>query len=104
MFDADCSNDLAGAPPVMLVAGEGQIVILIAGVPAGQQLVPLSASTRAARLTWFVDGALVGAAVSDQRVSWTPVSGKHEIVVADDAGRKARRVLQVERGPVQRAR
>jgi hypothetical protein len=58
--------------------------------------VPLSASTRAATLTWFVDGALVGSAAADQRVYWTPAPGRHEIVVADDAGRKARRTLVVE--------
>jgi membrane carboxypeptidase/penicillin-binding protein PbpC len=85
----------------MITPGEGQIVTLIPGVPATHQLVPLAASTHAAKLTWFVDGALVGTTPSDERVYWTPVAGKHEIVVADDAGRKARRILQVERGASQ---
>jgi len=102
VFDADCPPELATAAPVMVTPGEGQIVTLIPGVPAAHQLVPLTASTRAARLSWFVDGALVGSAPSDQRVYWTPVAGKHEIVVADDAGRKARRALTVERGAAQR--
>jgi penicillin-binding protein 1C len=104
VFDGDCAAEIASAPPVMMTPGEGQIVTLIPGVAAGRQLVPLSASTRAARVSWFVDGALVGTAPSDQRVYWTPAAGKHEIVVSDDAGRKAHRVLVVERGAAQRAR
>jgi penicillin-binding protein 1C len=104
VFDADCATELTTAPPVMVTPGEGQIVTLIPGVPAARQLVPLTASTHAATLSWFVDGALVGTAPSDQRVYWTPVAGKHEIVVADDAGRKARRSLTVEQGASQRAR
>jgi penicillin-binding protein 1C len=102
VFDADCPPELASPPPVMITPGEGQIVTLIPGVPADHQQVPLTASTRAARLSWFVDGALVGSAGSDQRVYWTPAAGKHDLVVADDAGRKARRTLVVERGAAQR--
>jgi penicillin-binding protein 1C len=104
VFDDDCAGELTTAPPVIVTPGEGQIVTLIPGVDAGHQLVPLTASTRAARLTWFVDGALVGSAPSDERVYWTPVAGKHVIVVADDAGHKAHRALDVERGAAQRAR
>jgi membrane carboxypeptidase/penicillin-binding protein PbpC len=89
---------------VIVTPGEGQIVTLIPGVPEAHQLVPLTASTHAAKLTWFVDGAVVGTAASDERVYWTPAAGKHEIVVADGAGRKAHRMLDVERGAAQRAR
>jgi penicillin-binding protein 1C len=101
VFDDDCAAEIASAPPVMRTPGEGQVVTLIPGMPSGKQLVPLSATTRAARLSWFVDGALVGSAPSDERVYWTPVAGKHDIVVADDAGRKAHRVLAVEHGAAQ---
>jgi penicillin-binding protein 1C len=104
VFDDGCAAELTDAAPVMMTPGEGQVVTLIPGVPESHQLVPLSASTRAAHLHWFVDGALVGSAPSDQRVYWTPVAGKHEIVVADDAGHKAHRVLAVERGAAQHAR
>jgi penicillin-binding protein 1C len=104
VFDDDCAPGITNAPPVMVTPGEGQIVTLIPGVPAAHQLVPLSASTRAANLTWFVDGALVRTAPADERVYWTPVAGKHEIVVADDAGRKARRMLTIEHGAAQRPR
>jgi penicillin-binding protein 1C len=104
VFDDDCAADIARVAPAILTPGEGQIVALIPGVAASHQLVPLTASTHAAKLTWFVDGALVGAAASDQRMYWTPVAGKHEIVVADDAGRKAHRLIVVEQGAAQRVR
>jgi penicillin-binding protein 1C len=104
VFDDDCAADVANAPPVIVTPGEGQVVTLIPGVPEARQLVPLTASTHAAKLTWFVDGAVVGTAPSDERVYWTPAAGKHEIVVADDAGRKAHRMLAVERGAAQRSR
>ncbi|HEX3759572.1 MAG TPA: hypothetical protein VHW23_12745, partial [Kofleriaceae bacterium] len=103
VFDDGCTGALADAPPVMTTPGDGQVVQLIPGMPASHQQVPLSASTRAAQLHWFVDGALIGSAPADQRVYWTPVAGKHEIVVADDAGHKAHRVLAVERGATQHA-
>ncbi|HEX4420417.1 MAG TPA: penicillin-binding transpeptidase domain-containing protein, partial [Kofleriaceae bacterium] len=98
VFDDDCAGGRTAAPPAIITPGEGQIVTLIPGVDPAHQLVPLTASTRAATVTWFVDGALVGTAASDARVYWTPVAGKHAIVVVDDAGHKARRALQVELG------
>jgi penicillin-binding protein 1C len=98
VFDDDCAAEIASAPPVMVTPGDGQIVTLIPGVPANRQRVPLSAATRAATVSWFVDGALVGTVASEARLYWTPTAGRHEIVVADDAGRKARRTLSVERG------
>ena len=94
-FAEGCAGDAGGSPPIIITPGEGQIVTLIPGVSTKSQVVPLSASTRAATLSWFVDGALVGTAAASERLYWTPTSGKHEIVVSDDAGRKARRVLQV---------
>jgi penicillin-binding protein 1C len=103
-FDDDCAPDTGNPPPVIVTPGDGQIVTLIPGLPENRQRVPLTASTRAATLTWFVDGAVVGTASSDQRVYWTPAAGVHDVVVADDAGRKAHRVLTVERGAAQRHR
>jgi penicillin-binding protein 1C len=104
VFDEDCAADLGNTPPMIVTPGEGQIVALIPGVPVAHQLVPLTASTHPAWLTWFVDGALIGTAASDERVYWTPAAGKHEIVVTDDAGHKASRMLEVERGAAQRGR
>lgn len=52
-------------------------------------------------MTWFVDGERVGSASSVDRVYWTPTLGTHEIVVADEGGRKARRKLVVQMGASQ---
>ena len=64
----------------------------------------LGLPTEVAACVVNLDGVLVGSAAADQRVYWTPAVGRHEIVVADDAGRKARRTLIVERGASQRPR
>ena len=82
-------------PPKILSPAEGQVVTLLPGVPAKSQVVALSASTRAATLTWFVDGALVGTAPAAQRLYWTPVPGTHDVVVADETGKKTHRTLTV---------
>jgi penicillin-binding protein 1C len=83
-------------PPVMVTPSENQVVTLIPGVPAKQQSIPLSASTRAATVSWFVDGALIATVPATERAYWVPTAGKHDIVVADEAGRKARRTLDVQ--------
>ncbi|MBS1122313.1 MAG: penicillin-binding protein [Deltaproteobacteria bacterium] len=81
--------------PMMVAPSEGQIVMLIPGVPANHQSVPLAVSTRAATVSWFVDGELVGTAPASERLYWVPTPGVHEVLVADAAGRKARRKLDV---------
>jgi membrane carboxypeptidase/penicillin-binding protein PbpC len=68
-------------------------------MPAEQQRIPLSASARTARISWFVDGAHLGTLPAGERLHWTPTPGRHEIVVTDEAGRKARRTLDVKLGP-----
>jgi penicillin-binding protein 1C len=88
-------------PPILMTPSEGQVVTLIPGVPEKNQVVALSASTRARTLSWFVDGQLVATAPANERVYWTPTIGTHQIVVADDAGRKARRRLVVKMGASQ---
>lgn len=91
----------SGEPPRMMTPSEGQVVTLIPGVATKHQVVPLSASTRSATLSWFVDGVLVATAAANDRVYWTPSVGTHDVVVADDAGRKARRKLVVKMGASQ---
>ncbi len=99
VFADGCVPDTNTAAPTMLTPAEGQVVTLIPGMPAEQQRIPLTASSRTARVSWFVDGAHVGTAGSSERLHWTPSPGRHEIVVTDDAGRKARRTLDVKLGP-----
>jgi penicillin-binding protein 1C len=59
--------------------------------------VPFQVETRAPTVSWFVDGALVATLPSSQRLFWSPTPGRHDIVVADDSGRKDRRTLEVRR-------
>jgi membrane carboxypeptidase/penicillin-binding protein PbpC len=96
---AERAGDAAIAPPSIVTPGEGQVVTLIPGVTPGAQKVALTASTRAAHLSWFVDGALIETAPAGARVFWIPTAGKHELVVRDDAGRKARRLVEVRDTP-----
>jgi penicillin-binding protein 1C len=94
IFDAGCIADVGG-PPIMVTPSEGQIITLIPGMPVTHQSVPLTVTTRASTVSWFVDGAHVGTGPASQRMYWSPSRGKHEIVVADASGRKARRRLEV---------
>ncbi len=98
VFADGCAPEtIASTPPQMLTPADGQVVTLIPGVPTKNQLVPLTASTRSAQLSWFVDGELIGTGVASDRVYWEPTLGKHDIVVADATGKKSRRTLRVER-------
>ncbi|WP_426750621.1 penicillin-binding protein 1C [Myxococcus sp. Y35] len=84
------------AAPAIVSPAPGQVAILIPGVPASQQEVPLEAEASHERaLTWFVDGALLGTARADERMWWTPSVGSHEILVTDDRGLSAKRTLVV---------
>jgi penicillin-binding protein 1C len=90
------ADDLAVASPA-----DGQVVVLIPGLPAQEQEVPFAADATHpdAHLTWFVDGARVGSGTPEARVWWTPVIGRHEVVVVDDDGALARRWLEVKDKP-----
>ncbi|MGE0867352.1 MAG: penicillin-binding protein 1C [Kofleriaceae bacterium] len=86
------------APPEITTPGKNQVIALIPGLAATKQAVALSATTQSSTLWWFVDGELIASGPSSQRAYWTPAPGTHEIVVADEAGRKARRTLEVVAG------
>lgn len=96
-----CAAPTDSGAPVMMLPSEGQTITLIPGVDAKNQVVPLQVSTRAGTVTWFVDGTLVATVAATERAYWTPTLGKHDVVVADEAGRKARRKLVVQMGASQ---
>ena len=96
VFADGCAPD-SDAPPVMLTPGEGEVVTLLPGMAAERQTVQLTVSAHTPHVAWFVDGELIGTGDASERMFWTPTPGKHEIVVADDSGRKARRTLEVKR-------
>lgn len=91
-----CEPGGAQAAPQIVSPPEGQVALLIPGVAAEQQEVPLEAEAAHDReLTWFVNGAYLGRAKADERLWWKPAVGTHEILVTDDKGLSARRTLVV---------
>ncbi|MGE3457505.1 MAG: penicillin-binding protein 1C [Kofleriaceae bacterium] len=101
---ADSCAGLALAPPEITTPGRGQVITMIPGLAATKQAVALSATTQSSTLWWFVDGELISSGPSNQRAYWTPKPGSHEIVVTDEAGRNARRTLEVITGLTASAR
>lgn len=91
-----CEPGGAQRAPEIISPGQGQVALLIPGVSADQQEVPLEAEAEGDReLTWFVDGTFLASARADERVWWSPSVGTHEILVSDDRGLSARRTLEV---------
>ncbi|MCE9666611.1 penicillin-binding protein 1C [Myxococcus stipitatus] len=91
-----CETGGARAAPGIVSPAEGHVVMLIPGVAADRQEVPLEAEASHERmLSWFVDGALLASARADERVWWTPTPGTHEILVTDDRGLTSKRTLEV---------
>ncbi|QRO00381.1 penicillin-binding protein 1C [Archangium violaceum] len=91
-----CEPGGALRAPEIISPGHGQVSLLIPGVAADQQEVPLEAEADGDRqLTWFVDGAFLASAKADERVWWAPSPGTHEILVSDERGLSARRTLVV---------
>jgi penicillin-binding protein 1C len=93
-FADGCAPGLGDKPSIVTPA-EGQVIVLIPGVPADHQQVPLQAETRSSSLSWFVDGALISTAPASQRVFWSPVPGTHDVVAEDESGQKHRRRIEV---------
>ncbi len=96
-----CAPSADAVPPRIITPADNQVAVLIPGLPAEEQELPLVADVDrpGARLTWFVDGEAVGTAAGDERVWWIPTLGRHELVVVDDAGGMARRWLEVRDRP-----
>ena len=70
--------------------------MLVPGVPASDQEVALLADAPVgARLSWFVDGQYLGVTAAGETSWWTPGPGLHRIVVMDEAGASASRMLEV---------
>ncbi len=93
-----CQAPASGRPPAILHPPAGHVALLVPGLEADAQQVPLQAEASGAeRLTWFVNGELLAAAPADERVWWIPSSGRHEILVADARGRSSKRWLEVRR-------
>jgi penicillin-binding protein 1C len=91
-------------PPRILSPSREETVVLLPGVAASDQEVPLEAESALAdaSLSWFVDGEWVGSASADERLWWTPEPGVHEVVVLDARGLSSRVEVEVSSGALAR--
>jgi penicillin-binding protein 1C len=71
-------------------------LLMLPGVPAEDQEVPLQAEAEGARrISWFVDGRYLGSAPAAEALWWTPAPGTHEVLATDGGGATARATLRV---------
>ena len=68
--------------PGIVYPAEGMLIALDPDIPAGRQLVPLTASGDRAGLRWRLDGRLLEAT---QR-NWSPLPGKYSLSLVDQRG------------------
>ena len=94
---AACSLRDPAPPPRIVQPGLGAVVVLVPGLAPGSQELPLAADLDQpdGPLWWYVDGTLVARASADQQAWWTPVPGRHEIVVLASDGTGDRRWIEV---------
>jgi len=91
-----CSPPGELSAPAIIHPPTGHVALLMPGMDAADQQVPLVAEARdGALLDWFVDGRFIGRAAADQRLWWTPEPGRHQIVASDSRGRLGKRTLEV---------
>lgn len=93
-----CAPRAGLSAPRIVSPAAGAVALLIPGLPAAEQDIPLEAEAAEGPLHWFVDGARVGEAPPDGRVWWEPRLGRHEVTVMDPAGQSARVWLEVRGG------
>ncbi len=84
-----------GAAPRITSPAAGQTALMLPGVAADRQEIPLEAESQAHRLSWFMDGRFLGTVAADQPLWWVPVPGEHELVVVDESGASSERSFRV---------
>lgn len=96
----DCEVVASKSAPAILSPPANHVALLIPGLAPDKQEIPLAAESAAGGrdLSWFVDGEYLGTVRAEERIWWVPRPGAHEIVVADDTGRSARRRFEVRSG------
>ncbi len=92
-----CEGTPTRGGPRILSPSPGQHTLLIPGVAASKQEIPLAAESGSHHLSWFMDGKFLGTVPSAQRLWWVPSAGDHTVVVSDEAGRTAQQTVRVRR-------
>ncbi len=73
-------------------------VVLIPGISASEQELPLRLAGGSGEVTWFMDGRLLTRADAGQEVWWRPVLGHHEVYAVTQSGGEVRREFDVLSG------
>lgn len=95
-YAAECDAPSADSGPRILSPQAGQIALLLRGVAAENQEIPLEADTASTgTIMWFVNGTYLGETDSDERMWWVPEIGTHEVVAMDDNGASSTRTFEV---------
>ncbi|HVS12576.1 MAG TPA: penicillin-binding protein 1C, partial [Thermoanaerobaculia bacterium] len=96
-LDPGCVERQASTAALRIVSPPAQrTLLLLPGVPAEDQEVPLQAEAEGAqRISWFVDGRYLGSAPASEALWWTPARGTHEVLATDGGGATARATLRV---------
>ncbi|MCP4503235.1 MAG: penicillin-binding protein 1C [Deltaproteobacteria bacterium] len=94
---ADCVEEQPGSAPKIVHPQQGQIALLVIGIPSSRQEIPLMATSdvASASLSWFVDGIFLGRSAPAKKLWWEPKKGTHRLVVIDESGRTASQKLEV---------
>lgn len=76
----------------------GEQVMLIPGIDAAEQEVPLLAEGSVGSLTWFEDGRRLGRVEAGQELWWQPRPGRHRLLVQASDGTSAEITVAVDGG------
>jgi penicillin-binding protein 1C len=87
---------VATARPKIVSPGPNKMLMLMPGLDATDQEVPLIAEGSGTRASWFVDGSFLGTVAMHERLWWTPSAGEHEFVVTDETGASASARVRVD--------
>lgn len=92
------STQLVQASPLRIVSPRrGEQVLLIPGIDAAEQEVPLLAESSRGPLTWFENGRLLGQVPAGEELWWRPRPGRHRVLVQAPGGASSAVTLVVGR-------
>jgi penicillin-binding protein 1C len=90
-----CNPNTGGDGPTLSEPDAGDEVVIVPGLPADRQRVPLRADAAGDRVDWFVDDVFIARVRPGERAWWVPRPGSHVVMAQDAAGRATRRVITV---------
>ncbi len=97
--NSNCPAFGTSEAPVITSPQRDSEYFLRRGVPLVDQAIILEASFSPGigRVWWFVDGVMLQESGPGERVFYTPIAGRHQFTVVDDAGRSGSVTIRVHR-------